>query len=454
MSAPEWTANAVEAAPDPIVTVDAAGTIVDLNEAAEALLGPDAVGKPGGALIATPAPLTEPGGPRRARVRGAVDVELTVARTGERPERWTAFLRESPPLAALLASAEELARMGSWEVDMDTRRVRWTEGMFRILGLAPGPRPDGELLLSRVHPEDRERIAAVLEHMFETEEGGELSDSFRVVLDDGSVRELRFRGRQEVDERTGRCRWIGATQDVTAERLAERELQAHYAVSQALRDWESFEEGSIALLRRIATALEYPLASLWLPENGVLRCAAFWHEPSLDSSPFETALRSLTFAPGEGNIGKAWKLREPVLTPDVGGDPQFTLHRLALQLGLQSAVTFPADAPDGPLAVLSLYALERRVLSPSLMRTLTGIGRDLGRFLARRRAQLGPRPLTKRELEVLTLAVEGLSGPQIAERLFVSPSTIKTHLEHIYDKLGVGDRAAAVATAIRTGLIA
>ena len=55
---------------------------------------------------------------------------------------------------------------------------------------------------------------------------------------------------------------------------------------------------------------------------------------------------------------------------------------------------------------------------------------------------------------MLTLAAEGFSGPQIAEQLFVSPSTVKTHLEHIYDKLGVGDRAAAVATALRTGLVA
>jgi ATP/maltotriose-dependent transcriptional regulator MalT len=104
--------------------------------------------------------------------------------------------------------------------------------------------------------------------------------------------------------------------------------------------------------------------------------------------------------------------------------------------------------------VLSLYSLEKRVPSPSLIRTLTGIGSELGRFLSRRRAQLGPRPLSPRELQVLTLAAEGLSGPQIAEQLFVSPSTVKTHLEHIYDKLGVGDRAAAVATALRSGLVA
>jgi PAS domain S-box-containing protein len=63
-------------------------------------------------------------------------------------------------------------------------------------------------------------------------------------------------------------------------------------------------------------------------------------------------------------------------------------------------------------------------------------------------------PLTPREREVLQLAAEGLSGPNIAERLFVSPGTVKTHFKHIYEKLGVRDRAAAVARGLRLGFIA
>jgi ATP/maltotriose-dependent transcriptional regulator MalT len=104
------------------------------------------------------------------------------------------------------------------------------------------------------------------------------------------------------------------------------------------------------------------------------------------------------------------------------------------------------------VAVLSFYSFERRAPSVELVRTLTAIGRELGRFLSRRAAELGPRPLTEREIEVLSLAAEGLSGPGIAEHLFLSPATVKTHFEHIYEKLGVGDRAAAVAQALRTGL--
>ena len=61
--------------------------------------------------------------------------------------------------------------------------------------------------------------------------------------------------------------------------------------------------------------------------------------------------------------------------------------------------------------------------------------------------------LTARELEVLTMIADGLSGPDIAERLTVSTETVKSHLQHLYAKLEVGDRAAAVAVAMRQGLL-
>jgi DNA-binding CsgD family transcriptional regulator len=61
--------------------------------------------------------------------------------------------------------------------------------------------------------------------------------------------------------------------------------------------------------------------------------------------------------------------------------------------------------------------------------------------------------LTPRELEILQLAADGCTGPMIAGELFLSGATVKTHFEHVYEKLNVRDRAAAVAKAMRLGLI-
>jgi ATP/maltotriose-dependent transcriptional regulator MalT len=64
-----------------------------------------------------------------------------------------------------------------------------------------------------------------------------------------------------------------------------------------------------------------------------------------------------------------------------------------------------------------------------------------------------PAPLTPRERELLQLAAAGLSGPRIAEELVLSRGTVRTHFNNIYTKLGVRDRAGAVAMAMRLGLI-
>jgi DNA-binding NarL/FixJ family response regulator len=61
--------------------------------------------------------------------------------------------------------------------------------------------------------------------------------------------------------------------------------------------------------------------------------------------------------------------------------------------------------------------------------------------------------LSERELEVLTLIAQGETNAGAAARLFISEATVKTHLLHIYAKLGVNDRAAAVAAAYDRGLL-
>jgi len=74
-----------------------------------------------------------------------------------------------------------------------------------------------------------------------------------------------------------------------------------------------------------------------------------------------------------------------------------------------------------------------------------------GRRPPRRRA--GPAGLTAREVEVLVLVAQGLSNREIAEQLVISPKTAGNHVEHIYTKIGAGNRAAAGLFAVRHGLL-
>ena len=101
------------------------------------------------------------------------------------------------------------------------------------------------------------------------------------------------------------------------------------------------------------------------------------------------------------------------------------------------------DAPRDEL-IRAVRATSRgeTVLSPSVA------GRLLGQV--RRPANDA---LSEREREVLTLIANGATNREAAGRLFVSEATIKTHLLHIYEKLGVRDRAGAVGEAYRRGLL-
>ena len=462
-------ARVLDASPEAIMAIDARGTVAELNRAAERLLERSrdvTIGRPVSELVTAPEEAwSRTGGPTGALVRlpgdrGELAVELLALQTGDEPALRTATVRPSAAdqggKERLLAAAESLVRMGSWERDLRTGDSLWSDELHRLLGLEPRAAGLGdEAFLAYVHPDDRDRIAralrSVLEDPASVPEHGEVME-YRIVREDGTVRSWRALGRIERDGAGGPVRFVGSVQDVTEQRLSERQLEAHYTVSQALRDWESFDEGIVDLLRRLGTALEYPLGSLWLwsNERGALVCRAFWHVPSIDPAGFEAAQRRLAFRSGEGTPGRAWQTKAPVATSELPDPPRARLPGTA---GVQAALAFPAIGPEGLVAVLSFYAFERREAGESLLRTLRGIGADLGLFLHGRRAQLEPQRLTARELEVLRLAAGGVSGPAIAERLVLSPATIKTHFEHVYDKLGVSDRAAAVAEALRTGLI-
>jgi two-component system nitrate/nitrite response regulator NarL len=85
------------------------------------------------------------------------------------------------------------------------------------------------------------------------------------------------------------------------------------------------------------------------------------------------------------------------------------------------------------------------VLDPEIQ---AGVAREI-----RMRAENERPALTAREREILRLTADGRSAPQIAEQLYLSPTTVRTHLQHLYEKLGVSDRAAAVAEAMRQRLL-
>jgi NarL family two-component system response regulator LiaR len=120
------------------------------------------------------------------------------------------------------------------------------------------------------------------------------------------------------------------------------------------------------------------------------------------------------------------------------------LVQKALQAGAISYLLKNVAATELADAIRSAYK-GRSTLAPEALQALIQVERE-----AAREEQYD---LTPREKEVLELLVEGLSNPEIAERLSVSRSTAKAHVSHILSKLGASNRAEAIATALQDGLV-
>ncbi|MET7490317.1 response regulator transcription factor [Streptomyces sp. NPDC005538] len=104
------------------------------------------------------------------------------------------------------------------------------------------------------------------------------------------------------------------------------------------------------------------------------------------------------------------------------------------------------DAPrDELFTAVRAAAAGRTVLSPAVASRLVSAVRGP--------QTPGNEPLSAREREVLVLVAKGTSNREIARELFISEATVKTHLTHLYGKLGVKDRAAAVAVAYDRGIL-
>lgn len=115
----------------------------------------------------------------------------------------------------------------------------------------------------------------------------------------------------------------------------------------------------------------------------------------------------------------------------------------AIEAGASGYLLKDQPLPD-LLAALEDLAAGGAPMAPPLAR----------RLLERvRRPTAEPLPLTTREVDVLRAVAEGLTNAEIAARLFVSPTTVKTHVRHLYEKLHVSSRAEATRAALRARLV-
>ena len=196
----------------------------------------------------------------------------------------------------------------------------------------------------------------------------------------------------------------------------------HDLIRQGLR--RAFErDGDFEIVGEAATAAEAQrLLSLVSPQVVILDVKL------PDGSGVDVARAARAASPDLGIV---------MLTMYAGDEQLFA----ALEAGASAFV--PKNAPSDDVVAAARHA----AASP---RAFTAS--DLADAMKRRMSPTGPQ-LSPREREVLNLLAEGLGVAQISKQLSISESTTKTHISKLYDKLGAGNRAQALMTALRLGLL-
>jgi diguanylate cyclase (GGDEF)-like protein/PAS domain S-box-containing protein len=162
------------------------------------------------------------------------DIELlailatAAARAVDREMAFAGLARQE----GLLAEAQQQAHLGSWEWDIDGDTVTWSDELYRIYGFEPGAvGMDFDQFIEAVHPEDRERVAAIVSNALADHQP--FTYEHRAFLPDGRVRTLVAHGSVTTDSSEQPVRMVGTCQDVS-ERSHLEERLTHQAFHDAL----------------------------------------------------------------------------------------------------------------------------------------------------------------------------------------------------------------------------
>jgi PAS domain S-box-containing protein len=184
------------------------------------------------------------------RVDGTVRTIVAVAQDiTERVRAEGALARRE----AQLAEAQRLAHVGSWERDIATGRLTWSDELYRIYGMVPQEVPASfEAWMAHVHPDDAERVRAINEAAVRS--GASFEYQARILRPDGEVRHYHSRGAVLRDASGRPSRVVGVVQDAT-ERVRAEEARA------ARRERQARLDGMLFAIRELASRVTRDLAA-------------------------------------------------------------------------------------------------------------------------------------------------------------------------------------------------
>src|SRR6185295_5773265 len=183
--------------------------------------------------------------------------------------------------------------------------------------------------------------------------------------------------------------FTGIIRDIQPRKDTDRRLAANFAVTRALAESTSLSEATPKLLQYVCEAVGWELGELWCvnAESNTLHIEGSWHVPAYEVEEFEKAGRKTILFPGIDLVGRVLKTDQPAWVDNVVEDKNFPRATIAERVGLHGAFAFPVRIGDHVACVMAFY--NREVVQPDgeMLQLFDALGRQVGDFIKRTRAE-------------------------------------------------------------------
>jgi two-component system, sensor histidine kinase and response regulator len=188
--------------------------------------------------------------------------------------------------------------------------------------------------------------------------------------------------------------FTGVMRDTSDRKRVQQYFATERAVLQVLTSSSGPHEALLGALEALAEGTGSEVGGVWtINDRQVLECAAFWRAAGVEVPEFHALSRRTTFEPGVGLPGRVWQRRTPVWIEDVQLDTNFPRMPAAVENGLHGAIALPLASGTEFIGVLELFSRKTRTPDEELLRMLLVIGREVGNYLDRSRADEAIREL-------------------------------------------------------------
>lgn len=430
----------LESSLDGVIVMNADGHVVEFNPAAEALFGYSreyAIGKSVASLIVPPEFREKHReGLKRYMATGAGMIvgqrlELTAIRSDGTSLRVEIAMVSVPGTTPLFAAvirditarieaeqilqeretfmrlAQEAAHVGSWEWDVATNAVKWSDEMARIHGIdAADFEGTLEATLSLSHPDDVEALAATIDRV----RIGSDAEGFetRIIRPDGTERVLWFLGQSQRDEEGGAVKVLGIAIDITERKRQDTLLANETQILGMIATGADLPEILTAIVESIEGIAKGTIGSvLFLDPDGVR--VRHGVAPRLPEA-YNLAVDGALIGPRAGSCGTAAYRRESVIVTDIQTDPLWEDYReLAALSGLRACWSTPIfDSRGTVLGTFAMYYGEPRVPTAEDLDLIERASRLAGVAMERKRAEESLREAQEFNAQVLSSTQHGL----------------------------------------------